>query len=77
MNLGSNKVISDLLHKILNEEEGSEIGRITLTRKLTEELVVHVCRFIFTSPDLTVNVESWNFYWTKAYKYHPVYSGKS
>lgn len=61
LNLGSDKNISDLLQKILLEEEGSQIGRTTLTRKLTEELVVHLCRFIFTSPDLTVNVEKLEF----------------
>lgn len=53
-----NTHLGELFSKMLAEEEGEAIGRPTMLRKYTEELVVQLCRHIYSTPSLSKNVEN-------------------
>jgi AraC family transcriptional activator of mtrCDE len=47
MDMGRNPEMEELTHKIMNEVYGDELGKTTLIKKYTEELLIQVCRYIF------------------------------
>jgi AraC-like DNA-binding protein len=46
-----------LMNAIITEEESKRLGRERLLKNLTEELVVHICRFIYSKPEYQKNFE--------------------
>lgn len=52
-----NKEMNFLMQAIITEEENSSLGRDRLLRNLTEELVVHICRFISNQSQYQNNFE--------------------
>jgi AraC-like DNA-binding protein len=53
-----NTHIGELFSKMLTEEEGEDIGRPTMLKKFTEEMVIQLCRHIYNTPSLAKNVEN-------------------
>jgi AraC family transcriptional regulator, arabinose operon regulatory protein len=53
--LNSNQKMNDLIREIIVEDESSNIGRTRLLKNLSEELVVHLCRFIHDKPEFREN----------------------
>jgi AraC-like DNA-binding protein len=49
--------LSYLLRTIILEDEENKIGRGPLIRSLVFELVVHICRYIYSRPELKKNIE--------------------
>ncbi len=52
-----NDVLSHLLNKILEEESLDEIGKSSMVKKYTEEIIIHICRLIHTNPELKTQTE--------------------
>jgi AraC family transcriptional regulator, activator of mtrCDE len=50
-----------LMHTIVHEEEDRKLGRERLLRNLSDELVVHICRYIGSRPEYKKNFEKINF----------------
>ena len=48
--IGKHETISSLLQRILEEESHFEVGRNSLIRKYTEEIIIHICRYIYGNP---------------------------
>jgi AraC-like DNA-binding protein len=46
-----------LLQTMISEEESDNLGKERLLRNFTEELVVHICRFIHNKPEYEKNFE--------------------
>ncbi len=50
-----------LMATIIKEEEDAKIGRDRLLRNLAEELVIHICRYIYSKPEFRKNFEKINY----------------
>ena len=50
-----------LMHAIIAEEENRKPGRERLLRNLTEEMVIHICRFIYHKKEFEKHFEKVNF----------------
>lgn len=59
--IGENPTLNDLLQKIMMEEFVDPIGKVTMVRKYTDELIIHICRFIYSHPDLKPNIEKLDY----------------
>lgn len=46
-----------LMQTMISEEQGDNLGKERLLRNFTEELVVHICRFIHDKPEYEKNFE--------------------
>jgi AraC-like DNA-binding protein len=53
--------LSEVLSKILNEEEQSNIGKSKMLETLGEQMLIHVFRFIQTQPDLNRYFDTLNY----------------
>jgi AraC-like DNA-binding protein len=51
--IDKNDVLTDLLNKILSEESRDELGKTTMVKKYTEEIIIHICRLIYSNPELS------------------------
>ncbi len=52
-----NDVLTQLLNKILSEEFSDEIGKSSLVKKYTEEIIIHICRHIYSNPELSAQTQ--------------------
>jgi AraC-like DNA-binding protein len=59
--IGNHETISRLLRQILMEEEGQEVGRASLIRKYTEEIIIHICRYIYNNPSLSQHTQKLDY----------------
>ncbi len=50
-----------LMQALITEEEEKRLGRDRLLGNLTEELVLHICRYIYNKPEYQHNFEKINF----------------
>lgn len=50
-----------LMETLINEEENKRLGRERLQRNLSEELVVHICRFLYNSQIYEKSFEKLNY----------------
>lgn len=50
-----------LMETLIDEEENRRLGRERLQRNLSEELVVHICRYIYNNPGYEKNFEKLNY----------------
>ncbi len=50
-----------LIHAIIAEEENKKPGRERLLKNLTEEMVIHICRFIYHKKEFEKNFEKVHF----------------
>lgn len=48
-----NEVLTGLLNKILMEESLDEIGKSSMVKKYTEEIIIHICRYIYSNPEFS------------------------
>lgn len=55
--IGPDTDMSDILHRILREEENSLPGKEKMIHRLTDQLVICLCRKIFDNPALAPHVE--------------------
>ncbi len=55
--LPKNEEMSYLMDAIIIEEESRNLGRDRMLKNLTEELVVHICRYIHSKPQYQKNFE--------------------
>src|SRR6185436_15745362 len=53
--------LSYLMRNIILEDTQSKIGSSALTRCLLNELVIHICRYIFRHPEFKKNLEKINY----------------
>ncbi len=53
--------MSYLMHAVIAEEEASKPGRERLLRSLTDEIVIHICRYIYHKKEFEKNFEKVNF----------------
>jgi len=51
--IDKNDVLTDLLNKILAEENGDQLGKTTMVKKYTEQIIIHICRLIYNNPELS------------------------
>ena len=57
MFLDQNEVLTQLMNKILAEENQDEIGKSSMVKKYTEEIIIHICRIIYNTPELSKYTE--------------------
>ena len=57
MFIDKNDVLSDLLNKILAEEGMDEVGKSSMVKKYTEEIIIHICRIIYSNPELSAQTQ--------------------
>ena len=55
--IDKNDVLTDLLNKILSEESRDELGKTTMVKKYTEEIIIHICRLIYSNPELSAQTQ--------------------
>jgi AraC-like DNA-binding protein len=56
-----NEEMDYLMRSIIEEEEMNSLGRERILRNLSDELVIHICRFIGSKPEYKSNFEKMNF----------------
>jgi AraC family transcriptional regulator, arabinose operon regulatory protein len=56
-----NEALSDIITKILEEEEQSNIGKSKMLETLGEQMLIHVFRFIEAQPDFGKYMETLNY----------------
>ena len=56
-----NKEMNDLMRAIIVEEEEKKLGRERLLRDLSDQLIIHICRYIGSQPEYKRNFEKINF----------------
>lgn len=61
INMGRNEEMDRLMKKIIKELYSDEIGKVTLIKKYTEELIVHICRYIYHDERLEDNIQRLNY----------------
>ncbi len=59
--MGENQVMSELLHKIMIEEYVDPVGKSTMVRKYTDEMIIHICRHIYDNPALFNKVQKLDY----------------
>lgn len=59
--MGKNEVLNDLLHKIMQEEYLDNVGKNTLIKKYTDEIIIHICRYIYDKHDMESNIEKLDY----------------
>jgi len=55
--IDKNEILTELLNKILVEESQDEIGKSSIVKKYTEEIIIHICRYIYTNPELSAQTQ--------------------
>jgi AraC-like DNA-binding protein len=61
MNLGIQEEMDQLMRKIMMEVYNDQVGKTTLIRKYTEEMIIQVCRFIFEENKLKDNLQKLDY----------------
>lgn len=57
LNMGPHDEMAELMKKIMNEVYGEQVGKDTLIKKYTEELLIHICRYIFEQKKLKGSIQ--------------------
>jgi AraC-like DNA-binding protein len=55
--IDKNDVLTQLLDKILAEESMDAIGKSSMVKKYTEEIIIHICRIIYSNPELSAQTQ--------------------
>ncbi len=57
----SNNQIVELIARLKREEEQENVGKKTMLNKLSSEVVIQLCRYLFENPNYTENIKNLNF----------------
>jgi len=61
MDIGLNPEMESLTNRIMNEVYGDELGKNTMIKKYTEELLIQVCRYIYKENKLHESIQKLDY----------------